>query len=568
MSIDENMSIEYYKKNREVPTLKTLRQAFLSSNLELIQWYNSIAEEEYLDVFIPSDEGIQKLVKLGNLEALKYFVSIGSHPPTKTTLIDAAKDGYPELLDYFSSYKKVIGNTELGMLIASGTFGKVYHDYNDENVVVKVYPIDSGLSAINIKEISTLKILIGVPNTIQLIDVKFDLNFYEEDGIPPMIYLPYYQNTLDDLLLDKILLNKLIKNKQTPIIIFQICNGLHGMLNRGIIHRDIKPENILINIDTLELVLADFGSSKLINGEFSKEKYLTKMNMENTCEIQSPIYSSPETLAAMLNEQDECNYDNKLDVWSVGLIMRELYGEPRIQSKMLHGQLGLYCDIFVDGWSSKWEPDISDLMNGMIQFESKDRLSIWEALRMDYFKDFKPSEPLWSLPERLSNMDRIGTFSSDEDILRIEGYKLIKEMCEKNSTKEILFQSISIWDAYLTKSSNPEIISASIAVYFASFLYMLQPLYIEDIIISQDIKIKRNYLYEFIETLDFDLWMSSDIDFVKVSLSQLVKTNSIDEKRLKYITSNITNMLYDYISQLKARDISRSDVVYELISLI
>jgi cyclin-dependent kinase len=46
---------------------------------------------------------------------------------------------------------------------------------------------------------------------------------------------------------------------------YQMCQALACMHQRGIMHRDIKPENVLIDPLTLRIKLIDFGFATPIN---------------------------------------------------------------------------------------------------------------------------------------------------------------------------------------------------------------------------------------------------------------------------------------------------------------
>jgi len=72
-------------------------------------------------------------------------------------------------------------------------------------------------------------------------------------------------------------------------------------------HRDIKPQNLLINPETFELKLCDFGSAKvLVAGE------------SNVSYICSRYYRAPELLFGAVE------YTWSIDVWSTGCVFCEL----------------------------------------------------------------------------------------------------------------------------------------------------------------------------------------------------------------------------------------------------
>lgn len=54
-------------------------------------------------------------------------------------------------------------------------------------------------------------------------------------------------------------------------IMKQVVQAVRLCCDRGVLHRDIKPENILINQQTLEVKLIDFGCGDLLTDEVYTE---------------------------------------------------------------------------------------------------------------------------------------------------------------------------------------------------------------------------------------------------------------------------------------------------------
>ncbi|KAF8721926.1 hypothetical protein HU200_022798 [Digitaria exilis] len=99
------------------------------------------------------------------------------------------------------------------------------------------------------------------------------------------------------------------------------------MHERRIIHRDIKPSNILVGPNCSVLKICDFGLA---------------MSMDD----EPPPYEPAGTLCYMAPEMllDKPNYDERVDVWSLGCVMAELVnGWNPFQGLNEEGQL---CAIF------------------------------------------------------------------------------------------------------------------------------------------------------------------------------------------------------------------------------
>lgn len=139
---------------------------------------------------------------------------------------------------------------------------------------------------------------------------QFNLYFRKMSKYPPLLYVKLFA--------------------------FQIFSALNVMHSISIMHRDLKPYNILIDKETGELKLCDFGSSKKY---ISGEKSLSY--------ISSRYYRAPELIY-------ECElYTPSVDIWGAGCCIVELLmaGIPLFQGKSSIDQL--YSIVKVIGQPTK-----------------------------------------------------------------------------------------------------------------------------------------------------------------------------------------------------------------------
>lgn len=124
--------------------------------------------------------------------------------------------------------------------------------------------------------------------------------------------------------------NKTHKNLNEKLAILkQIVEGLHHLHSIGFVHRDIKPQNILLDRSGC-VKIADFG--------FACE-FLQGSMMDTLC--GSPMYMAPEILL-------QKKYDNKVDVWSIGILSYELLtGKPPFT--------GINCQDLLKNIKCRWQ---------------------------------------------------------------------------------------------------------------------------------------------------------------------------------------------------------------------
>ncbi|CAF0850273.1 unnamed protein product [Didymodactylos carnosus] len=96
----------------------------------------------------------------------------------------------------------------------------------------------------------------------------------------------------------------------------EILNGLCHLHQNKIIHRDIKGQNVLLT-ENAEVKLVDFGVSAQLDRTIGRR---------NTF-IGTPYWMGPEVIAC--DENPEATYDNRSDIWSLGITAIEMAeGQP------------------------------------------------------------------------------------------------------------------------------------------------------------------------------------------------------------------------------------------------
>ncbi|KAL4492576.1 hypothetical protein ABPG72_007689 [Tetrahymena utriculariae] len=162
----------------------------------------------------------------------------------------------------------------------------------------------------------------------------------------------------------------------------QILSAISYCHINNIVHRDLKPENILFDSKATNsnLKVIDFGAST----KFDHNEKLTKR-------IGTPFYVAPEILTKK-------PYDEKCDVWSLGVIMYILLcGYPpfwgqtdqEIYEKVKKGKFEFYDEDWADRSS-----DSKDLITKMLQYDPKERISATEAYAHPWILSNVHVEPL------------------------------------------------------------------------------------------------------------------------------------------------------------------------------
>ena len=220
-------------------------------------------------------------------------------------------------------------NYKVIKLIGKGSFGEVYKVSKDNKFyALKMYKISNELNNSNsltqkeknenLKSIENeIKILsqLDSPFIVKLYEV-FSINLNEEvynikdeknDEQMMCLVLELCENgDLNDKIKEKKQKNELFIEKEILHYFYEILQGLYYLHKNRVLHRDLKTLNIFLTKDN-HIKIGDFGvSKKLINNNIYAYTF-----------VGTPYYLSPEIC------QNKA-YDEKSDVWSLGVIIYEL----------------------------------------------------------------------------------------------------------------------------------------------------------------------------------------------------------------------------------------------------
>lgn len=219
--------------------------------------------------------------------------------------------------------------------------------------------------------------------TIKLYDMTSDLNY---------IYLVFEYCNGGDLqmcLKRQLELHKhSFSQEQVQHIMKQVISGFVYLHSSKILHRDIKLENILVQFPTEEdknnlnilkakIKITDFGFSRYLKGD----------NLAKSV-LGSPNSMDPHILKKMarIDNDNDYAYDQKADIWSLGVVTYELLiGCPPFEAssyeelldKIEKGKYRIPHQVILS-------TEAISFLNGMLQYNPENRLDVTE-LSKQYF---------------------------------------------------------------------------------------------------------------------------------------------------------------------------------------
>ena len=289
-----------------------------------------------------------------------------------------AQMGLPVLAESLVTMQKGNINDKYKIIkkIGGGNYGSVYKARNNIlNIIVAIKKMkkvkENENEDLNIKknEIDILKKL-SHPNIVKIYEFYSSKNHYH------LITEYYKYGELFSYMRNS------FSEKQLAIIFYQILSGLWYLHDNNVIHRNIKPENIMISykekdIETQEeyfwVKIVDFGTAKI----FEKNK------SENVV-IGSLYYIAPEVL--------QKNYNEKCDLWSVGVILyMTLAGKAPFDGKSNEEILEKISKYDYNDKEMRFivhSNEVKDLVSKLLEKDVNKRLSAQEALNHPWFKKY------------------------------------------------------------------------------------------------------------------------------------------------------------------------------------
>jgi len=190
-------------------------------------------------------------------------------------------------------------------------------------------------------------------------------------------------------LLEKIQEQRQFNESKAANVVAQVLHALNYMHGMNIMHRDLKPENILCEKSSdvaeteIHVKLTDFG-------------FATKYDpngRQHTLSLGSPLYMAPELCK-------EIAYDNKVDVWSTGVITYILLaGRPPFYDKnSRQTKEGIYQDIINSTPDYKVLDHVSaeatDFIKSALNKDPAMRPSIQELIESPWITKYSQGESL------------------------------------------------------------------------------------------------------------------------------------------------------------------------------
>ncbi|XP_054979320.1 cyclin-dependent kinase 16 isoform X1 [Sorex araneus] len=291
--------------------------------------------------------------------------------------------------------------------LGEGTYATVYKGKSkltDNLVALKEIRLEheEGAPCTAIREVSLLKDLKHA-NIVTLHDI-----IHTEKSLT--LVFEYLDKDLKQYLDD---CGNVINMHNVKLFLFQLLRGLAYCHRQKVLHRDLKPQNLLIN-ERGELKLADFG--------LARAKSIPTKTYSN--EVVTLWYRPPDILLG------STDYSTQIDMWGVGCIFYEMAtGRPLFPGSTVEEQLHFIFRILGTPTEETWpgilsneefktynypkyrpeallshaprlDSDGADLLNKLLQFEGRNRISAEDAMKHPFFLSL--GERIHKLPDTTS----------------------------------------------------------------------------------------------------------------------------------------------------------------------
>lgn len=150
----------------------------------------------------------------------------------------------------------------------------------------------------------------------------------------------------------------------------QIVNVVLRIKNLGVLHRDIKDENILIDMNTNQIKLIDFGAGAFIDPSTKHQPKLKDFH-------GTRVYSPPEWI------RHQQYYGDRAAVWSLGvLLFNMIYGDIPFEEDQDIVQCRLYAKRanLIKLSSTSCQRDVDDLIKSCLTVNECERICLDEIL--------------------------------------------------------------------------------------------------------------------------------------------------------------------------------------------